>query len=264
MKIIKLNESNKKLKYEIYSMHLKQQKARRYREEQIKNLRFYRLIAHSVNDIENLKGKINRDMGDKRLKTIFGMKKVTIGKQEVNYTDKVKFSSFSKGVKLYPYTEFSKFSERDTQIQKRIIEQYIENDFGDYFLTPYDYNTCYRNATEYQSYYLFPNIFIPDKKYYNNGFCDNVVALSNEMAAMYFLQQLENADGRQLYEAYLRCCINGINIENRDSFMENVQFVKEAIITEQAIDTLANIDLIDKHELLLKISRDKVYTSYIK
>lgn len=264
MKIIKLNESNKKLEYEIYSMHLKQQKARRYREEQIKNLRFYRLIAHSVNNIGILKSEINRGIGAKRLHTIFGMRKFRIGKQEVDYNRKAKFIFFPTGVKLYPYTKCSKFSERDTQIQRRIIEQYIEGDFGDYFLSPFDYDTSYREASKYQNYYLFPNLFNQDERYYNNGFCDNVVALSNEMAAMYFLQQLENKDDSQLYEEYLKFCINGINLENRDSFMENVQFIKEAAITEQAIDTLANINLVNKHELQLKISRDRVYTPYIK
>lgn len=271
MKIIRVNNSQEKVKYEIYNMQLNQEKARRYREEQIKKLRFYKLIAHSVDDIECLADDIHRGIsGKQRNKTIIGIDRtIPISKKEVNCNESVKYSFFSKGTKLYPYSEDNKFDVIDCRMQKEVIE-FISDNFEQCLFSRTDCWSVDSFSTELNCYF-FPYCFVRDKRYRNNGFCANVLPLSNEMFALYLLQKLEERDDLEgekgdleHYEEYLQSCINNINLKNRNSLMENIRFVREATIPEKTIDALANVDIVDQHGLQLKISRDKIYTSYIK
>lgn len=107
MKIIKVNNSQEKVKYEIYNMQLNQEKARRYWEELAKTIGFYRLEFKDAYDLPcnngfGLKDFINNN--DKNItKYVCEFRDVSKDEKSVIYGDSMKASL--PDYHLYPYDE---------------------------------------------------------------------------------------------------------------------------------------------------------------
>lgn len=262
MKIIKVNDNQEKLKYEIYSMQLKQEQARRYREEQAKKIQFYRLNVGIPFETDIFKKNfIERISSYQQTKTICELTQIPISDKKVVYGDD--FSPDSSSLfTLSPY--YHTYYDNETDIIKKGNQQqkeFLEN-FIEYGLTKYHLNP--RREFDLNSY-IFLNPFINSSQFETFGtfgYSDNFIFLPHAIMALemslYLLKNDLPAETLYYYTDYIA------DPKDRISFSEIFHFNKEETITKEKMENLMNGDLTQKELLTRELRLGSTFGDYIK
>lgn len=256
MKIIKVNEGNEKVKYEIYNMYLNQERARRYREEQAKKLEFYRLEFKVSYDLSCL-GLINyiECIGKNGEKYIYEFTIVEKGKKGKYTAYYGEYNSLIISKYFFkPYGSLARYSNYCKEKEKEGLNQ--KEEFIDYFikegLSDYQFKHLSRSGCAMQTY-IFLNSIVSDNR---DCHIDNVVCLPNEITTMYLL------DKGYIEEMYYY--INKINWKEEKKIFASFDFEKSSTFTVHQMKDLLNSGLIEEEALTRKIALDKYITNYIK
>lgn len=259
MKIIKVNDSQEKLKYEIYSMQLKQEQVKKYREEQAEKLKFYSLRFENSYDSSCINGLdlvncIGHGVGTCNRKYLFEFPEIPISEKSVVYGEGIDTSSTN--YLLFPY-ECSSYSE----LFKEEIEQGLaqREDFKKQFieegLLDYDFFKHIAKTNNPMCAYIFLNSIDFGSLYYS--YTDNVVCMPNELIAMYLLEK------GYIEDAYYY--INKIvDLEEERKLFANFEFEKSFTFSSKQIEDLLDSGILEKEALTRKISNAKYIAKYIK
>lgn len=263
MNIIKVNEGNDKLEYEIYNMQLNLEKARRYREEQANKIRFYRLGFSTSYDSSpiNKNSLFLRDYIDgiekSNTKYVYEFTEIPLSEQKVRCMDLWDFS-LPQDYHLYAYQEGIFLTEHDLKYREKFLEQqktFIEH-FIEKGLSNYKFETNKNTDIHHSHAYIFLNSYGIGCNYNPYTYTDNVVCLPKEMIAMYLLET-ERIEEVHYY-------IAKIDWKEEKKLFANFEFEKSSTFSQKQIDDLLRSGLIEEESFTRKIALDKYLTNYIK
>lgn len=262
MKIIKVNGSQEKVKYEIYNMQLNQEKARRYREELAKKVEFYRLEFKKDYDLYRNGGLGLEDYIEKvdksKTKYIYEFTEIPKVEESIIYGD---FGDTSlPDYHLHSYVErtyapelYKEDREKGLAEQEEFINRFIEKGLLDYNYFGQLDNT----DTNHMHAYIFLNSFGYGSKHSVYSYTDNVVSLPSEIMVMYLLEK------GYIEEAHYY--INKIvDLEEERKLFANFEFEKSSEFTQKQMRDLQNSDILDENVLRRRLSLDSYLTNYIK
>lgn len=259
MKIIKVNEGNEKVKYEIYNMYLNQEIARRYREEQAKKLEFYRLEFDDDYDLFRNNGlgltECIQLIGKRNAKYVYEFTEIPVEEKCVVYGDfgdiiSPQYSFRPYDTKALYSNYYKKEKEKGLAQQKDFINYFVEEGLSDYQFEHLDRTGYSMHA------YIFLNSFGLHSSHSAYCYTDNVVWLPNEMITMYLLEKG--------YVEEMHYYISKIDYEEEKKIFASFDFEKSSTFTEQQMKDLLNSGLVEEEAFTRKISLDKYITNYIK
>lgn len=260
MNIIQVNESNNKAKYEIYKIHLNEEKARRFREEQAKKIEFYRLSYRKECDLKRYNGleleEYIERVGKDDTQYVYEFTEVQKARNSIAYANSIDISL--PGYQLNSYDERIFYSEifkeaykKGIAQQESFIEQFMENG-----LSNYEFKHIGKIIRPIHGY-IFLNSLDYRSQHSSYSCCENVVSLPNEIMAMYLLEK------GMLEEAFYY--INKImGLEEENKLFSNFEFEKSSSFSQKQIDDLMDCGVIDEKEFTRKLTFDEFHVSYIK
>lgn len=258
MKIIKVNDTNDKSKYEIYNMQLDDKRMRIYREEQASKIQFYRLNITFQNEMTDFIEKIN---SFHRIKTICEFEELPIRDAKVICGSDFNPNPFSfSTIELATYSSetpnyLTESIRKGNNQQTEFIEKFVEHGLRDYQL---------KSSKEWDvRSYIFLNPYVNCGKENRGtyGYTDNVVLLPYGVVALHLLELLEmekeSSDSLWFYTDYM-------DSNSQNDLFDNLQFSKEKNISNEEMEDLIRGNLVDQRVLTKKISLDSIFTTYIK